>query len=364
MRLMCKADGPCCRQYVLLTCCLFSLLFTHVHTAYAQVADHFFNRFSFRTNTIDWLATIPNVTVGFDLTPGPYNHTSLLAGIKWNWNTWHKMPDYYVFNVLDIRGEYRYYFRETQLPKDQKQKFLSAQRAHPHPWQARYMGAFVNYGSFSLKPGAIGRQGWQLGLGLSVGMEIPLYQYKTGAIDLDLGASAGISVSRYEKFSLNAANTAFISEGKPVFMVLPTIAELRAVLSWRKVSVKEKYWQKDPEKELFAQVREEVENDFEKTNKATFDASRSDSQIRKHAQSDSAYVADFKAWLTVNENDGYKKVDNSYISDAHKKSLKAQIKSIVRRIETSFLREIQAKRSTAKETKKGKETKNTKETDE
>lgn len=326
---------PHCRQVMLITCLLvFSIL---PHRLHAQ--EPLIERFSFRTNALDWLATIPNATVGFDLLPGEYNNMSLLAGIKWNWNTFHKIPDYYVFNVFDVRAEYRYHFRHTQAPAGQKPKFFSKERRNPRTWLARYLGGYVNYGTFSFKPGATGRQGWQVGLGVSAGVEFPLYQYKSGAIDMDLGASAGVTVSRFNLYSLNEGHSAFVM-GESRFMVLPTIAELRAVISWRKTSVKSKYLKENPEKDLYAQALADVRSDFANTSKTTFDESRTKAQERLYQQSDSAYVADFKAWLQDNLNDELTKIEQSNVSASHQKQLKAEAKRLSDKVERSFMAEV------------------------
>lgn len=338
--------NPHCRQIVLIIC----LLFFSIFPLRLHAQEPFIERFSFRTNTLDWLATIPNATIGFDLLPGEYNNMSVLAGIKWNWNTFHKIPDYYVFNVFDVRAEYRYHFRFTKVPEGQKPKFFSKERRNPRTWLARYLGGYVNYGTFSFKPGATGRQGWQVGLGVSAGVEFPLYQYKSGAIDMDLGASAGVTVSRFNLYSLNEGHSAFVM-GESRFMILPTIAELRAVISWRKTSVKQKYLKEDPEKDLYAQALKDVRSDFENTNKITFDESRTRAQERLYQQSDSAYVADFKAWLQENLDDELKKIEQSNVSPSHQKQLKEEAKRLSIKVENNFMTEfhkIQAEKNKAK----------------
>ena len=72
------------------------------------------DRWAFRTNAFEWLLTIPNFGVEFDLVNSPYNKYSLGLTAKYNWNTTHMYAPPTVFNLLDVRPEFRYYFRTTQ----------------------------------------------------------------------------------------------------------------------------------------------------------------------------------------------------------------------------------------------------------
>ena len=185
-------------------------------SVYAQEPEkeRLIDRFSFRTNAVDWLLTIPNVSVSFDLFPGEYNKMDVLLGVRYNWNTFHKLPTYYVFDVFDARAEYRYHFRFEQLGSGEKPNFFSLKRKNPRHHIAHYVGAYANAGTFAFKVSADGRQGFQGGVGVSFGIELPLYQYKKGAIDLDLGASIGAMYNNFNLFTLNGANSAYVNNGK------------------------------------------------------------------------------------------------------------------------------------------------------
>jgi hypothetical protein len=102
-------------------------------SVYAQEPEkeRLIDRFSFRTNAVDWLLTIPNVSVSFDLFPGEYNKMDVLLGVRYNWNTFHKLPTYYVFDVFDARAEYRYHFRFEQLGSGEKPNFFSLKHGVP-----------------------------------------------------------------------------------------------------------------------------------------------------------------------------------------------------------------------------------------
>ena len=47
----------------------------------------FKDRWAFKTNAVDWLCILPNLTAEFDLGNSPYNRHTLSLGAKWNWNT-------------------------------------------------------------------------------------------------------------------------------------------------------------------------------------------------------------------------------------------------------------------------------------
>ena len=111
----------------------------------------------------------------------------------------------------------------------------------PGSWKACYLGAYAQYGTFSVKPGETGRQGTLFGAGVSAGWETPLYQYSRGVIDLDLGLSIGVIASQWTNYQLNQDNYTYSRVGgEPDRLhVLPMVTELRAVFSWRRRSVRE-----------------------------------------------------------------------------------------------------------------------------
>ena len=304
------------------------------HLAYAQ--DYQFkDRLSFGTNAFEWLLTVPNVRMELDLHPGPYNQESIVAGIRYNWNTFHKLPPYYVFNTFGIKGEYRYHFRFKQLEPGHKASFLSLERKNPRPWIAYYVGGYAEYSSFSIKFSSLGRQGGQGGVGVSLGMELPLYQYRGGAIDLDLGVSAGLCLASFELYRLNEAATAYIIDGKR-FLPLPMLTELRAVFNWRRISVKDKYVKTDPQIPVFNNAMADIRTNFENTNKQAFDDSRSKKEAAAYAKSDSLYRADFTAWVLENEKDLMNQLEYVNVDEAHRKKLVKAVKDGTQKVLDDF----------------------------
>ena len=71
----------------------------------------FKDRWGIKTNAVDWLLTVPNIGVEFDLGNTIRNKRTIGANIKWNWNTSQKYTPSLIFNVFDARVEWRQYFR-------------------------------------------------------------------------------------------------------------------------------------------------------------------------------------------------------------------------------------------------------------
>lgn len=67
----------------------FLSVFPQTSKRYAKQAEQdtivdFKDRWSFRTNAVDWLLTVPNVAVEFDLSNSVYNKWTLGLEGKWN----------------------------------------------------------------------------------------------------------------------------------------------------------------------------------------------------------------------------------------------------------------------------------------
>ena len=284
-------------------------------------------RVSVRTNALEWLLTVPNVQFGYDLSASEYNNKSLLFGAKYNWDTYHKLPSFYVFNVFDLRGEYRYHFRHGL--KDPSKTLR----------QAYYLGGYADWSSYSIKPGATGRQGWQTGFGVSAGFEIPLYEYAKGAVDLDLGASAGLTFTSFHDFALNESATVYVMKQEvPRWLLLPMVTELRASLVWRKASVRTKYVKTDPEIPVYKQAISDIESDFRTTTKADFDNyQKSIGRLSEIQKVDTTYRGEFVRWVKITEDDQLKRnVEMLPVNDARKTKLRKHILSLGKKAVRDF----------------------------
>ena len=285
--------------YILLG--IFFLFGAHTRASAQDVVDgqsSLIERFALKTNAVEWLLTVPNLQVEFDILPSQYNQHTVQLGAKYNWNTGGKYAPYYVFNVFDIRPEYRYHFRlDKEKLLNGKSKGIAS--ILPGSWKACYLGAYAQYGTFSVKPGETGRQGTLFGAGVSAGWETPLYQYSRGVIDLDLGLSIGVIASQWTNYQLNQDNYTYSRVGgEPDRLhVLPMVTELRAVFSWRRRSVRERYLETDPAIEKYKQALKDIEANFLSSTKEEFDKYQDARTMEQYRQNDSLYRADYTASL-------------------------------------------------------------------
>ncbi len=221
-------------------------------------------RWAFKTNIIDWAATIPNFSVEYDLSGAENNKMTLGLTARCNWNTYHNNAPYYIFDLWQIRPEYRYYWRATNgtrgpaRDKDGKrigerrsfsqwlrEDVFTTVRRNPRKNHINYIGAYVDAGRYNIKTGEYGHRGQLYTLGLSMGYGMPKYQYKTGYIDIELGFAVGLALTTNHIFTLDRdANTYKEIPSKcEGFRVapFPVVSSLNLSFAWRGKSIKDKY---------------------------------------------------------------------------------------------------------------------------
>lgn len=216
----------------------------------------FKDRWSFRTNAVGWLLTVPNAAVEFDLTNSVYNKLTLGVEGKYNGYTMHNHLPYNVFNYWEVKPEIRKYWRTEYRPKTGnkptlRERLFSKQREKPRYWRAYYMGGYVNAGGYDFKFSDEGIRGEYIGAGLTAGYSVPLYSYKSGAIDLEFGGNIGLMVTKNSGFRLDIENNEYIPTAnvKNWHMVpFPVITDLRVAFVFRFNSIKDKYKRTDYEK--------------------------------------------------------------------------------------------------------------------
>ena len=223
-------------------------------TAAAKVSDKItgLDRWSFRANALELLCTVPNFNVEFDVSSSPYNRWSLGLTAKYNWDTWHSVPPTLVFNMFEIRPEFRKWFR--MKPKEGNDK--------PTRERAFFLGGYASGGTYSIKPGKYGIQGPLFGAGALFGYDFPLYTYRHFAIDFELGVAAGLAVTSYDGYTMNRSNTDYIeAPGKSKNWHLcpfPVLSEVKACFVFRTLSIKDKYKKVDSQKLIQKQEAEEA----------------------------------------------------------------------------------------------------------
>lgn len=244
------------------------LLSTTMNEAYAQPENgrkedakaanlSFKDRWGFKTNAIDWLLTVPNVGVEFDLGNTIRNKHTIGANLKWNWNTSQKYKPSIVFNLFDARIEWRQYFRTRRrytntTMKNGFMKYLNdniftTKRKNPRDWRAYYWGIYANAASYNFKLGKQGIQGNSYGAGVSLGYTAPLYGYRNNYVDLEIGGSVGLAYAKYDVYEHDAESDCYpriADKCKGGHLVpFPLITDLRVAFVYRFVSVKDKYKQ-------------------------------------------------------------------------------------------------------------------------
>lgn len=208
------------------------------------------SRWSFRTNAVDWLFTVPNIGVEYDLSNSIYNKYTLSLEGKWNWHTTHNYVPAVVFDLWDIRPEIRKYWRtehraNTGTKPSLKERLFSKERTNPKYWRAYYLGAYASMNGYSFKFGKRGFQGNSYGLGLSAGYSIPLYSYKSHFIDVEFGGSVGFSYAKYDVYELDRDNNCYVpvpEKSKSFhFVPFPVVSDVRVSFVYRFASIKDKY---------------------------------------------------------------------------------------------------------------------------
>lgn len=252
--------------------------------------------FALKTNLIEWSAAVPNVSVFTDLSARPWNRSAAGITFKYKWKTRETYAPSFFYNLLEVRPEYRYYLKNL------------------------YFGAYAAYDSYATQLPAWkeARQGNAWGGGVSAGWEMPLYTYRRGALDLDLGASVGLHYTN----------------GR----VVP-YPELRASLVWRKTSVKEKYREGNPMDAVFDKEKEAIRINYGVTNLESFEAIRQrelkigqDSVLKDlYGGETAAYLADYRRYFQESFVDmALEAIRGSSLDKRYKNRLRTYVNKLTR----------------------------------
>lgn len=323
----------------MIACFIFAAATAQAQEVPSPSGKVFRDRWAFKTNAFEWLLTVPNFQVEFDLTSSEYNRFTLLLGGKYNWDTSTKFAPFYVFNILDIRPEVRYHFRLGNGYGSAAPAVLEKLASKkPRPWLAWYVGAYADYGTYAIKPTATGYQGHQGGVGVSFGFEIPLYSYPKGSIDFELGASVGALATRYDAIQLNEDSYTYSRVGARDESVhfMPMLTEFRAVFAWRHRSVKERYTSSDPAVENYKMALADIATSFDNSTKAAFDNTLDPRTLEHYQQNDSLYRAEFVNSLIETVESCTRNVEHYKLDKKREARLLAQIK----RRESELLKEF------------------------
>jgi hypothetical protein len=283
-----------------------------------------------KTNLLEWTAAIPNFSVMTDLSGKPWNRSVFALSLKYKWKTSEAYVPSYMLTLLEIRPEYRYYLNN---------KF--------------YVGGYGAYSDFSTKlpKNPTGWTGFSAGGGASAGMELPLYQYRKSALDIELGFSLGAHYALYRDFTTNEDQTGIEISDTRSGRILP-YPELRVALVWRKTSVKDKYNSTNPMKAIYAQEKEAIQINMDATNKETFDAMQQgklkfnqDDVFQDLYQGDlEAYRADYEAYLQESFVDmALDNVERSRLDERSKEKLRKWVERLRKKAMAEFDKSINPK---------------------
>ena len=218
----------------------------------------FSDRISFRTNGFDWMMLLANVGIEYDLGRYNWSRNAIGLNVRANWNTKHTYNPGLVYNLMEVRAEFRNYWHTRKTTNDlgphrhTYEKILSGRRRRPkHPRTTWYRGGYFAYDDYSFLFGKEGVQGTAYTLGFQYGVIRPLYIFPSGkSVDLDFGFSAGFCLTDYEKFGYDS-HTASYPKGEKMglkFVPFPVLTEARVGLVYRvgKANVYTKYrWRYD-----------------------------------------------------------------------------------------------------------------------
>ena len=219
----------------------------------------FSDRLSFRTNGFDWMMLLANVGIEYDLGRYNWSRNAIGLNVRGNWNTKHTYNPGLVYNLFEVRAEFRNYWHTRKTTNDlgphrhTYEKILSGRRRRPkHPRTTWYRGAYLAYDDYSFLFGKEGVQGQAYTLGFQYGVIRPLYIFPSGkSVDLDFGFSAGFCLTDYEKYSHDSQTSKYtITEPKSGLTIVPfpVLTEARVGLVYRlgKANIYNKYrWRYD-----------------------------------------------------------------------------------------------------------------------
>ena len=353
-------------------CCLF-LAITLTDSALAQASREGttqkkeellqgIDRWSFKTNALDWLLTIPNAGVEFDLSSSPYNRSTIGISGRYNWNTWHKYNPPTVFNLWEVKPEYRYYWRTRPKGPRSGRTAISAwvEMDDPKEWRAYWLGFYTSYGGYGMKFTDLGWQGKQASAGFTMGYGLPLYDWGTkGAIDLELGISAGIMYSEYDNFTHNIDGRYYsYVEGSSVdwhILPFPVVSEIRVALAYRTKSIKDKYSKIDQAKIRARQdkeYQEQLEQEAATEAKAAEEQAKAEAKAAKEKAKAAKEAAIEKAEAALEEAKANIKAAKTKEEKATAKEAEEQAKAALEEAKNGDKKAEKAKKEVEKEAKK------------
>lgn len=253
------------------------LLFLGHRPIYSQVLEtrqkvdtlSFAERWSIKTNMIDWTLLLPNIGVEYDLRNVNWSRWSVGLSVKGNWQSNHTFSRGTVYNLFDIKFQVRNYWRT-------KSKEVNNQIVEPRrPLYVWYRGLYASYSSYSLLLfGNKGKQGDAISVGVTYGFVKPLYEFRNrNTLDFEVGASAGLCLTKYDEYVHDRESDCYPVIGTKTwtFVPFPVIHDVHVGFVYRfgQYPLSSRYrYRQDADQEYEAGLREAQQRRMtEETNK-------------------------------------------------------------------------------------------------
>lgn len=257
------------RIILILVCCMSATVSVEAASTAKpdSVRDRaFIKRISIHTNAVEWVLTLPNVGIEFDLQNSEDNRYSILLQGNYNWNTKHQVKPRYVFNAIQASVEFRKYWRTGYVTKPFsrynrsnrdttisrfrwmfkrfRRNVLSGRTFdNPRTWRAYYVGAHAGYDQYSVACFGKGVQGKSVNIGITGGWSVPIFLLPHGqSLDLDLGLTLGIKVTQFDRYRYIGETGCYeYYEHKPMHVTpFPVIHQARVGFVYRFRSISKK----------------------------------------------------------------------------------------------------------------------------
>jgi len=227
------------------------LLSSVFQVANAQVVDTrtqtetltFAERFSVKTNTVDWLLQNPNIGFEFDIRDKNWNRWAAVVNLKGHLNPSNTYTPGIVWNNSQVRLEARNYWRTRRLDgrwimphNTWLGKLFSFRRLKPkHPLTVYYRGLYAGYDTFSFLLGnKEGVQGRAYSGGFTYGIIRPMTVFRNGnSVDWEFGLSAGVCYAEYDKYTHDRENNCYPVTEKALTGIFPAVSDIRVGLVYR-----------------------------------------------------------------------------------------------------------------------------------
>ena len=198
-------------------------------------------RWSLKTNTVDWLLQMANASVEYSLSSDPYSKFTLVASGRVNWGSEPEVPTYNQFNLAGGRIEIRSYWHNRGRDPQNKyagitDKLFSHERFDARTWRGYYVGLYGGYDYGKIKLGRSGYKGPIYQVGLSYGLVRPIYNYKNSVLDMEFGVNVGAAYLNGTKYYLDrSGSTPKYVDGneKKGFLPFPVVSDVSVSLVYR-----------------------------------------------------------------------------------------------------------------------------------